>query len=79
VRQASRAGTCGSSAGAGLREIARLDVADIRQEGGVWSRDISADGTPIHPLPEAIDALRDVWPISEAFQRAHVSKSLNSE
>lgn len=30
--------------GARLREIAQLDVADIRQEGGIWYLDINGDG-----------------------------------
>ena len=35
-----------------------------------------ADGNPIDPSPEAIDALLDVWPIFEAFQLTYVSKGL---
>lgn len=35
-----------------------------------------AEGQPIDPSPEAIDALLDVWPIFEAFQLAYVSKGL---
>jgi hypothetical protein len=35
-----------------------------------------ADGKPIDPGPEAIDALLDVWPIFEAFQLTYVSKGL---
>ena len=35
-----------------------------------------ADGKPIDPSPEAIDALLDVWPIFEAFQLTYVSKGL---
>ena len=35
-----------------------------------------ADGNPIEPGPEAIDALLDVWPIFEAFQLTYVSKGL---
>ena len=36
----------------------------------------NADGNPIDPSPEAIDALLDVWPIFEAFQLTYVSKGL---
>jgi len=36
----------------------------------------NADGNPIDPSPESIDALLDVWPIFEAFQLAYVSKGL---
>jgi len=38
-----------------------------------------ADGKPIDPSPEAIDALLDVWPIFEAFQLTYVAKGLMLE
>ena len=41
-----------------------------------WEGVGDADGNPIDPNPEAIDALLDVWPIFEAFQLAYVSKGL---
>ena len=41
-----------------------------------WEGIGDADGKPIDPSPEAIDALLDVWPIFEAFQLTHVSKGL---
>jgi len=41
-----------------------------------WDGIGDADGNPIDPRPEAIDALLDIWPIFEAFQLAYVSKSL---
>jgi hypothetical protein len=41
-----------------------------------WEGVGDADGNPIDPSPEAIDALLDVWPIFEAFQLAYVSKGL---
>src|SRR6056297_2599882 len=41
-----------------------------------WDGIGDADGKPIDPCPEAIDALLDVWPIFEAFQLTYVSKGL---
>ena len=41
-----------------------------------WEGVGDADGNPIDPSPEAIDALLDVWPIFEAFQLTYVSKGL---
>jgi hypothetical protein len=41
-----------------------------------WEGVGDAEGTPIDPGPEAIDALLDIWPIFEAFQLAYVSKGL---
>ena len=41
-----------------------------------WEGIGDADGNPIDPNPEAIDALLDVWPIFEAFQLTYVSKGL---
>jgi len=41
-----------------------------------WDGIGDADGNPIDPSPEAIDALLDVWPIFEAFQLAYVSRGL---
>ncbi|TKZ20811.1 hypothetical protein FAP39_09855, partial [Shimia litoralis] len=33
-----------------------------------WEGVGDADGTPVDPSPEAIDALLDIWPLFEAFQ-----------
>jgi len=41
-----------------------------------WDGIGDADGKPIDPSAEAIDALLDVWPIFEAFQLTYVSKGL---
>ena len=41
-----------------------------------WDGIGDADGNPIEPSPEAIDALLEVWPIFEAFQAIYVSKGL---
>jgi len=41
-----------------------------------WEGIGDADGNPIDPSPDAIDALLDIWPIFEAFQLAYVSKGL---
>ena len=41
-----------------------------------WDGIGNADGNPIDPSLEAIDALLDVWPIFEAFQLTYVSKGL---
>jgi hypothetical protein len=41
-----------------------------------WEGIGDADGTPIEPSPEAIDALLDIWPAFEAFQTFYVAKAL---
>jgi hypothetical protein len=41
-----------------------------------WEGIGDAEGAPIDPSPEAVDALLDVWPIFEAFQLTYVSKGL---
>lgn len=41
-----------------------------------WEGIGDADGTPIEPSPEAIDALLDIWPAFEAFQTQYVAKAL---
>lgn len=41
-----------------------------------WEGIGDADGNPIDPSPDAVDALLDIWPIFEAFQLTYVSKSL---
>ena len=51
------------------KALARRAVLD-------WEGIGDADGVPINPSPEAIDALLDIWPIFEAFQLTYVSKGL---
>jgi len=51
------------------KALARRAVLD-------WEGIGDADGVPIDPSPEAIDALLDIWPIFEAFQLTYVSKGL---
>ncbi len=41
-----------------------------------WEGIGDADGTPIEPSPEAIDALLDIWPAFEAFQTSYVATPL---
>ncbi|WP_371685775.1 hypothetical protein [Tabrizicola sp. YIM 78059] len=41
-----------------------------------WEGIGDADGNPIEPSPEAIDALLDLWPAFEAFQTSYVAKGL---
>lgn len=41
-----------------------------------WEGIGDADGNPIEPSPEAIDALLDLWPAFEAFQTQYVAKAL---
>jgi hypothetical protein len=51
------------------KALARRAVLD-------WKGIGDAEGTPIAPSPEAIDALLDIWPIFETFQLTYVSKGL---
>ena len=51
------------------KALARRAVLD-------WEGVGDARGRPIKPSPEAIDALLDVWPLFEAFQRDYVSRGL---
>jgi hypothetical protein len=41
-----------------------------------WEGIGDADGNPIDPSPEAIDALLDLWPAFGAFQTHYVAKAL---
>jgi hypothetical protein len=41
-----------------------------------WEGIGDADGNPIDPSPDVIDALLDIWPVFEAFQLSYVSKGL---
>jgi len=41
-----------------------------------WEGIGDADGNPIDPSPDAIDALLDLWPAFEAFQTLYVAKAL---
>ena len=41
-----------------------------------WEGIGDADGNPMDPRPEAIDAALDLWPIFEAFQTLYVAKAL---
>lgn len=41
-----------------------------------WEGIGNAEGEPIAPSPEGIDALLDLWPVFEAFQLGYVAKGL---
>lgn len=51
------------------RALARRAILD-------WEGVGDAEGQPIPPSPEAIDALLDLWPAFEAFQTLYVAKAL---
>lgn len=51
------------------KALARRAVLD-------WEGIGDANGNPIDPSPVAVDALLDLWPLFEAFQRDYVSKAL---
>ncbi len=57
------------SALAFAKALARVAILD-------WEGVGDADGKPIEPNPEAIDALLDLWPLFEAFQTGYVAKGL---
>ena len=41
-----------------------------------WEGVGDADGAPIPPTPEGVDALLDLWPMAEAFERLYLSPAL---
>jgi hypothetical protein len=47
-----------------------------RQAVLAWEGVGDAEGNPIEPSSQAIDALLDIWPVFEAFQLVYVSKGL---
>jgi hypothetical protein len=51
------------------KAVARRAVID-------WEGIGNAEGNPIAPSPEGIDALLDLWPVFEAFQLGYVAKGL---
>ena len=64
-------------AGAATEEAAlAMAKALARRAILAWEGIGDADGTPIEPSPEAIDALLDIWPAFEAFQTLYVAKAL---
>lgn len=60
------------SALAFAKALARVAVLD-------WEGVGDAEGQPIDPSPEAIDALLDIWPLFEAFQTSYVARGLMLE
>ena len=51
------------------KALGRLAILD-------WEGLGDAQGEPIPPSPDAIDALLDLWPAFEAFQTTYVAKAL---
>ena len=41
-----------------------------------WDGVGDQDGNPVEPSPERVDALLDLWPIAEAFQRLYLGPAL---
>ena len=73
----------GDPAIADLPEGAATEEAALAMAKGLARRAIlewegigDAEGTPIQPCSEAIDALLDLWPAFEAFQTLYVAKAL---
>jgi hypothetical protein len=73
----------GDPAVAGLPEGSTTEEAALAMAKALARRAIlewegigDADGNPIAPRPEAIDALLDLWPAFEAFQTLYVAKAL---
>ena len=64
-------------AGAATEEAAlAMAKALARRAILAWEGIGDAEGNPIDPSPEAIDALLDLWPAFEAFQTLYVAKAL---
>ena len=63
--------------GAATEEAALLMARALARRAILaWEGIGDADGNPIEPSPEAIDALLDLWPAFEAFQTLYVAKAL---
>ena len=69
VQGLSKDATDEESALAFAKALAKVAILD-------WEGVGDADGQPIDPGPEAIDALLDLWPLFEAFQTGYVAKGL---
>ena len=63
--------------GAATEEAALLMAKALARRAILaWEGIGDADGNPIDPTPDAIDALLDIWPAFEAFQTHYVAKAL---
>ena len=60
------------------REAAAVALAKAIARRAVvkWEGIGDAEGNPVAPSPEGIDALLEIWPIFEAFQLGYVAKGL---
>ena len=52
-----------------MKALARLAIQE-------WNGVGDADGEPTQVTPEGIDALIDLWPIAEAFERLYLAPAL---
>jgi hypothetical protein len=52
-----------------VKALARLAIQE-------WDGVGDADGEPAQVTPEAVDALLDLWPIAEAFERLYLAPAL---
>ncbi|MFO1156624.1 MAG: hypothetical protein U1E43_07595 [Rhodospirillales bacterium] len=63
-------GFAGVDRGAALvRALARVAILE-------WEGVGDADGNPVEPTPEHIDALLDLWPIAAAFERDYLAPAV---
>jgi hypothetical protein len=56
--------------------ISRLVKAIGRLAITAWEGVGDEDGNPVEPSPERVDALLDLWPFAEAFQRLYLGPAL---
>jgi hypothetical protein len=52
-----------------VKAIGRLAITE-------WDGVGDEDGNPVEPSPERVDALLDLWPMAEAFQRVYLGPAL---
>jgi hypothetical protein len=52
-----------------VKALGRLGIQE-------WQGVGNAEGEPVPPTPEGVDALLDLWPMAEAFERLYLGPAL---
>jgi hypothetical protein len=69
-------GTTSTDSEATAQRSATLLKALARMAVLAWEGVGDADGTPLPVTPEGIDALLDLWPLADAFERLYLAPAL---